>query len=257
MASPAPRSPGRRHQRRLPPHQCHYDRGEAAPQDWIVLERLIRFTARRQPAPPRRAQTDRPETTAGGQAPRPHLPAPRDAGYLLARSHDPEPPRPAARPLRRVRARGQPDGQVGITLATYDNVVPGGYLESCFENHGSASITSTATSLERFANGTWRSVAVGPQYSPAQTAIQRTLGPGEAERIGTLIPPNAQPGLYKLIAAGTVPRQRRTGGHRRRIRRPLAPLTPRIRRGSPDPLRTACNEGAGRISDGRPDPARV
>ena len=94
--------------------------------------------------------------------------------------------------------------EVGIKLAAYDNVVPGSYLESCFENHGSASVTPTGTSLERFANGTWRSVAVGPQYSPAQTAIQRTLGPGEAERIGTLIPPNAQPGLYKLIAAGTV-----------------------------------------------------
>jgi len=47
-------------------------------------------------------------------------------------------------------------------------------------------------------------VAVGPQYSPAQTAIQRTLGPGEAERIGTLVPPDAKPGLYRLTATGTV-----------------------------------------------------
>jgi hypothetical protein len=39
---------------------------------------------------------------------------------------------------------------------------------------------------------------------PAQTSIQRTLGPGEGERIGTLIPPNAKPGLYKLTATGSV-----------------------------------------------------
>jgi hypothetical protein len=95
---------------------------------------------------------------------------------------------------------------VGIKLGAYDNLVPGGYLESCFENHGSASVAPTATSLERFDGTTWRpvTVPVGPQYAPAQSTIQRTLGPGEAERIGTLIPPNAQPGLYKLNAAGTV-----------------------------------------------------
>jgi hypothetical protein len=91
---------------------------------------------------------------------------------------------------------------VGLTLAAYDNVVPGSYLESCFENHGTASITPTATSLERYDGSTWRPVIVGPQYSPAQTPIQRILGPGEAERIGTLVPPNAKPGLYRLNASG-------------------------------------------------------
>jgi hypothetical protein len=92
---------------------------------------------------------------------------------------------------------------VGITLAAYDNVVPGAYLESCFENHGSASVAPTGTSLERFDGSSWRPVVVGPQYSPAQTPILRALGPGEAERIATLVPPNAKPGLYKLTATGS------------------------------------------------------
>ncbi|HKZ14252.1 MAG TPA: hypothetical protein VJL81_10445 [Solirubrobacterales bacterium] len=95
---------------------------------------------------------------------------------------------------------------VGITLAAYDNLVPGAYLESCFENHGSAAVTPTGTSLERFDGRAWRpvTVPVGPQYAPAQTPILRSLGPGEAERIGTLIPPDAKPGLYKLTATATV-----------------------------------------------------
>jgi hypothetical protein len=93
---------------------------------------------------------------------------------------------------------------VAIALAAYDNVMPGSYLESCFENHGSASVAPTGTSLERFDGSSWHPVVVGPQYSPAQTPIQRTLGPGEAERIAALVPPNARPGLYKLNATGTV-----------------------------------------------------
>jgi hypothetical protein len=92
---------------------------------------------------------------------------------------------------------------VAITLAAYDKVLPGAYLESCFENHGTATVTPTGTGLEHLDGSTWRPVAVGPQYSPAQTSIQRTLGPGEAERIGTLVPPNARPGLYKLTATGS------------------------------------------------------
>jgi hypothetical protein len=95
---------------------------------------------------------------------------------------------------------------VGIKLAAYDNLTPGSYVESCFENHGSASVAPTGTSLERFDGLTWRPVAVpvGPQYAPAQSVIQRALGPGEAERIGTLIPAGAKSGLYKLTATGVV-----------------------------------------------------
>ncbi|HEX4752893.1 MAG TPA: hypothetical protein VH268_08335 [Solirubrobacterales bacterium] len=92
---------------------------------------------------------------------------------------------------------------VGITLAAYDNVVPGAYLESCFENHGSATVAPTGTSLERFDASSWRPVVVGTQYSPAQTPILRTLGPGEADRIATLVPPSARPGLYRLTATGS------------------------------------------------------
>jgi hypothetical protein len=91
----------------------------------------------------------------------------------------------------------------GITLSAYDKVVPGAYIESCFENHGTASVAPTGTSLEHLENGAWRPVVVGPQYTPAQSPIQRILGPGEAERIATLVPPNARPGLYKLNATGT------------------------------------------------------
>ena len=46
---------------------------------------------------------------------------------------------------------------VGITLAAYDNVAPGGYLESCFENHGTASVTPTGATLERWNGSAWRS----------------------------------------------------------------------------------------------------
>ena len=93
---------------------------------------------------------------------------------------------------------------VGMTLASYDKVAPGSYLESCFENHGTASVTPTGTSLERHDGASWHPVPVGPRYAPAQTTIQRTLGPGEGERIGTLLPPDARPGLYRLNATGTV-----------------------------------------------------
>ncbi len=93
---------------------------------------------------------------------------------------------------------------VGMTLAAYDNVKPGADVESCFENHGSATVMPLGTSLERSDNGIWKPVVVGPQYSPAQTTIQRSLGPGESEKIGTLVPPDAYPGLYKLTATGLV-----------------------------------------------------
>ena len=172
--------------------------------DWVVLERLIRFSAdgtKIQPAGLKRIDLKQlpagkhrgltfPLTGAPGIYSL-EITIQNHRGRLLGRYGE----------YLRVVNRTV---EVGIKLAAYDSVVPGGYLESCFENHGSASMTPTATSLERFANGTWRPVAVGPQYSPAQTAIHRTLGPGEAERIGTLIPPNALPGLYKLTATGTV-----------------------------------------------------
>jgi hypothetical protein len=171
--------------------------------DWTVLERLIRLTN-------------------NGQNPHPsglerinlkQLPAGKHRGLTFA-----IPSKPAVYSLEVTiqNHRGRLLGRygeyvrvvertvdVGLTLIAYDKFPPGAYLESCFENHGSAAVTPTGTSLERFDGSTWRPVVVGPQYSPAQSPIQRTLGPGEAERIGTLVPPNALPGLYKLNANGT------------------------------------------------------
>jgi hypothetical protein len=174
--------------------------------NWVVLERLIRFSAdgtKIQPAGLKRIDLKQlpagkhrgltfPLTGAPGIYSL-EITIQNHRGRLLGRYGE---------YLRMVNRTVE----VGIKLAAYDNVVPGGYLESCFENHGSASVAPTGTSLERFDGTTWRPVAVpaGPQYAPAQSAIERSLGPGEAERIGTLIPAGAKPGLYKLTAAGTV-----------------------------------------------------
>lgn len=171
---------------------------------WVVLGRLIRFSAdgaKIQPAGLKRIDLKQ-------------LPAGKHRGFSF--------PLPATPGIYSVEItiqnhRGRLLGRygeyvrvvartvnVGIKLSAYDDVAPGAYIESCFENHGSAPVLPTGTGLERFDGTTWRPVVVGPQYSPAQTAIQRVLGPGEAERIGTLVPPNAKPGLYKLNVTGTV-----------------------------------------------------
>jgi hypothetical protein len=172
--------------------------------DWTVLERLIRLTDEGRGLHP--AGLKRIDLA--------QLPAGKHRGLTFAL-----PSTPALYSLEVTiqNGRGRLLGRygeylrvvertvdTGLKLSAYDNVAPGAYLESCFENHGTASVTPTGTSLERNDRGTWRPVLVGPQYTPAQTPIQRTLGPGEAERIGTLIPPNALPGLYKLTATGTV-----------------------------------------------------
>jgi hypothetical protein len=177
----------------------------AAPKrlNWVVLERLIRLTDEgRNLHPSGLKRIDLKQLPAGKHRgltfPIPSTPAlyslevtiQNHRGRLLGRYGQ------YIRVVNRLV-------DVGITLATYDKVVPGSYLESCFENHGSATVTPTGTSLEHLENGTWRPVVVGPQYSPAQSPIQRTLGAGEAEKIATLVPPNARPGLYKLTATGT------------------------------------------------------
>jgi len=173
---------------------------------WIVLERLIRFSAdgtRIQPAGLKRIDLRQLPAGKHRGLTFPLTPAPgiysleitiqNHRGRLLGRYGE----------YVRVVARTV---SVGITLAAYDNVVPGAYLESCFENHGSAAVAPTGTGLERFDGRAWRPVTVptGPQYLPAQTPILRALGPGEAERIATWIPSDAKPGLYRLNATGTV-----------------------------------------------------
>jgi hypothetical protein len=91
---------------------------------------------------------------------------------------------------------------IGIALAAYDNVVPGGYLESCFENHGTASVTPTGATLERWNGSSWHSVAEKPTYTPAQSLAVRALGPGESEKVPVAIPQRALPGLYKVTETG-------------------------------------------------------
>ena len=153
---------------------------EAAPRrlDWTVLERLIRLTDERPQPPPGRPQTDRPEAAAGGQAPRADLPDPEQAGDLLARSDDPEPPRPAPRPLRRVHPRRQPPRQRRHHALGHRQRRPRRQLESCFENHGSATVTPTGTNLERLEGDVWRPVALGP---PTDTPA-RLRAPGPRPR---------------------------------------------------------------------------
>lgn len=170
---------------------------------WIVLERLIRLThegRRLHPSGLKRIDLRQ-------------LPAGKHRGLTF-----PIPATPALYSLEVTiqNHRGRLLGRYGeyvrvverkveatITLAAYDKVVPGSYVESCFENHGTATVTPTGTTLEHLEAGNWHPVLVGPHYSPTQSPIQRTLGPGEAERIATLVPPNARPGLYRLNATGT------------------------------------------------------
>ena len=92
---------------------------------------------------------------------------------------------------------------VGMTLAAYDKIAPGSYLESCFENHGSASMTVTGGYLERLDGSTWKAVPIGPQYNPTPTTPGSFLGPGASEPRYTYVPPNALPGLYKVILSAT------------------------------------------------------
>jgi hypothetical protein len=171
--------------------------------NWVVLERLIRLTDEgRHLHPTGLKRIDLKQLPAGKHRgltfPIPSTPAlyslevtiQNHRGRLLGRYGQ------YVRVVSRVV-------NVGLTLSATDKVVPGTNIESCFENHGTATVTPTGTNLEHLENGTWHPVVVGPQYSPAQSTIQRTLGAGEAERIATLVPPNAKPGLYKLNASGT------------------------------------------------------
>jgi hypothetical protein len=173
------------------------------PLNWTVLERLIRLTNNGQNLHPSGLKRINLKQLPAGKHrgltfPIPSAPAvyslevtiQNHRGRLLGRYGE------YIRVVNRVV-------NVGMTLSAYDKVVRGSYIESCFENHGTAAVTPTGTSLEHFENGRWRPVVVGPLYSPAQSAIQRILGPGEAERIATLVPPNARSGLYKLNATGT------------------------------------------------------
>jgi hypothetical protein len=177
--------------------------GTVAPRlNWTVLERLVRLTksgTQLHPAGLKRINLKQlpPGKHRGLTFPLPSTPA----AYSLEVTIQSHRGRLLGRYGEYVRVVSR-TVNVGITLAAYDKVAPGAYVESCVENHGTASFTPIGTSLERSDGSGWHPVIVGPQYSPAQTTVGRTLGPGESEKIGTLVPPNALPGLYKLNATG-------------------------------------------------------
>jgi hypothetical protein len=172
--------------------------------DWTVLERLIRLTKEGQRLHP----------VALKRIDLAQLPAGKHRGLTFQ-----IPPTPAVYSLevtiqnRRGRLLGRYGeylrevdrvANAGITLAAYDNVPPGTYLEACFENHGTAPVVPTgATRIERFSGTAWEPVAIPPQYV-VNAYGPHELGPGAAEPTGVQVPPDAKPGLYKLIATGTI-----------------------------------------------------
>jgi hypothetical protein len=170
---------------------------------WTVLERLVRLTKNGHDLHPEGLQ----------RIDLAQLPAGKHRGLTF-----PLPSKPAVYSLEVTiqNGRGRKLGRygeyvrvverslnVGMTLATYDKIAPGSYLEGCFENHGSASLTVTGGYLERFDGSTWRAVPIGPQYTPAPTAPGAFLGPGASEPRYTYVPPNALPGLYKVNLSAT------------------------------------------------------
>jgi hypothetical protein len=175
----------------------------AAPRlNWTVLERLIRLTdngSRVHPAGLKRIDL--------GQ-----LPAGKHRGLTFPISPD-----PAIYSLEITiqNHRGRLLGRygeyirvvprtvnVGLTLSAYDDVPRGALFESCFENHGTASVAPAGAVLERLDSSVWRQVVAPPQYLLAGPSTPRVLGPGEAERVVTPLPTNALPGLYKLTIPG-------------------------------------------------------
>jgi hypothetical protein len=165
---------------------------------WVVLERLIRLTGSGQKLHPSGLKRiDLKQLPAGKHRgltfPLPTSPAvysvevtiQNHRGRLLGRYGE------YVRVVERLV-------NAGLSLATYDNVAPGSTLEACFENHGTASMTPGATTLERLDGTTWKPINTPTTYSLAT----RLLGPGESEKLGVAIPPRAQPGLYKLTVTG-------------------------------------------------------
>jgi hypothetical protein len=179
---------------------------DAKPQrlNWIVLERLIRLTENGHALHPAGLKRiDLAQLPAGKHRgltfPIPETPAIYSVEVTIQNHRG----RLLARYGHYLRVVGR-TVSVGITLAATDNVAPGTTLEGCFENHGSASVLSGATRIERNVDGIWRPVAIGPIYTVPTPAAPRILGPGESEKLGFYVPPDTRPGLYRAVTGATV-----------------------------------------------------
>lgn len=171
--------------------------------NWTVLERLTRLTDKGHHFHPMGLQRINLRQLPGGKHRGLVFPlAPTPAIYSLEVTIQNGRSRPLGRYGEYIRVVER-TVDVGVTLAAYDNVSPGSYLESCFENHGTAAVTPTGANLERWNGSTWRSVSLSPTYTPAQSLSTRALGPGEAEKVPVAIPPRALSGLYKVTLTGT------------------------------------------------------
>jgi hypothetical protein len=172
--------------------------------NWIVLERLVRLTDNGHGLHP--VGLKRIDLA--------QLPAGKHRGLTFA---IPSTPAVYSVEVTIQNHRGRPLGRygeyirvvartvnTGLALAVFDNIAPGSTLEGCFENHGSASVLPGPTSIERNENGTWRPVTIGPTYTVPTPTAPRILGPGESEKLGFYIPPNARPGLYRAVTSGAV-----------------------------------------------------
>jgi hypothetical protein len=174
------------------------------PLNWTVLERLIRLAENgRRLHPAGLKRIDLKQLPAGKHRGLTFPIAETPALYSLEVTIQDHRGRLLGRYGEYVRVVGR-TVSIGMTLVATDDVVPGTTLEGCFENHGTASVLPGPTSLERYDGGTWRPVTVGPTYTVPTPVAPRVLGPGESEKLGFYVPPNARPGLYRAVTGGAV-----------------------------------------------------
>jgi hypothetical protein len=172
--------------------------------NWIVLERLIRLTHNGQNLHPAGVKRiDLAQLPAGKHRGLTFPLAATPAIYSLEVTIQNHRGRLLGRYGEYIRVVNR-TVNIGLTPVAYDNIVPGTTLEGCFENHGTASVLPGATGIERNENGTWRPVPIGPIYAVPTSVAPRILGPGESEKLGFYIPPNARPGLYRAVTSGAV-----------------------------------------------------
>lgn len=175
----------------------------AAPRlSWTVLERLVRLTDNgSRPHPAGLKRIDLGQLPAGKHRGLTFPISPSPAIYSLEITIQNHRGRRLGRYGEYIRVVPR-TVNVGLTLSATDDVPPGALFESCFENHGTASVAPAGAVLERLDSSVWHQVVAAPQYLLAGASAPRILGPGEAERVVTPLPTNALPGLYKLTIPG-------------------------------------------------------